>query len=94
MPNRTRNALVTMTAILTLYAGLEYTDAQTANTLNANSTDPRMLGWMTGFPPSPDKLIMQPQSDYFSIITRLPGSGRISDNEMIRCVTKRYAKHV
>ena len=66
MPNRTRNALVTMTAILTLYAGLEYTDAQTANTLNANSTDPSRLGWMTGFPPPPDKLIMHPQSDYFS----------------------------
>ena len=55
-----------MTAILALLGGLEYTDARTAKPLNANSTDPRMLGWMTGFPPSPDKLIMQPQSDYFS----------------------------
>jgi CubicO group peptidase (beta-lactamase class C family) len=25
-----------------------------------------MLGWMQGFPPPPDKLIMQPSSDYFS----------------------------
>ena len=92
MPHRTRHALVTITAILALYAGLEYTDAQTASPSNANGTDPRKLGWMTGFPPSPDKLIMQPQSDYFSIITRLPGSGRIFDDKMIRFVTKRFAQ--
>ena len=66
MPHRTRNALLTMTAILALYAGLEVTDARTANPLNANSADPRRLGWMTGFPPSPDKLIMHLQSDCFS----------------------------
>ena len=92
MSHRTRHALVTITAILALYAGLEYTDARTASPSNANSTDPRKLGWMTGFPPSPDKLIMQPHSDYSSIITRLPGSGRISDDEMVRFVTKKYAK--
>lgn len=29
-------------------------------------SDPKKLGWMTGFPPPPDKLIMQPESDFFS----------------------------
>jgi hypothetical protein len=29
-------------------------------------SDPAVLGWMQGFPPPPDKRIMQPDSDYFS----------------------------
>ena len=39
--------------------------AQTAP-LSAAESDPRVLGWMQGFPPPPDKLIMQPSSNYFS----------------------------
>jgi hypothetical protein len=34
--------------------------------LSAAASDPRVMGWMQGFPPPKDKLIMQPQSDYFS----------------------------
>lgn len=34
--------------------------------LSAEASDPRVLGWMQGFPPPPDKLIMQPESNYFS----------------------------
>lgn len=34
--------------------------------LNATQSDPIALGWMQGFPPPPDKLIMQPDSDFFS----------------------------
>lgn len=34
--------------------------------LDATSSDPSHLGWMKGFPPSADKLIMQPESDFFS----------------------------
>lgn len=34
--------------------------------LNATDSDPVKLGWMQGFPPSADKLIMQPESDFFS----------------------------
>lgn len=30
------------------------------------SSDPKVLGWMKGSPPPEDKLIMHPQSDYFS----------------------------
>ncbi len=37
-----------------------------AEELSAAESDPTNLGWMQGFPPGPDKLIMQPESDYFS----------------------------
>lgn len=46
--------------------GLICAHAQTGPFLNAEESNPRKLGWMTGFPPSPDKLIMQPESDFFS----------------------------
>jgi hypothetical protein len=34
--------------------------------LSARESDPRVMGWMQGFPPPPDKLITQPDSVYFS----------------------------
>ncbi|WP_238937644.1 serine hydrolase domain-containing protein [Pseudoalteromonas sp. S16_S37] len=34
--------------------------------LSAQESDPKMLGWMVGSPPAPEKLITQPQSNYFS----------------------------
>ncbi len=34
--------------------------------LSAAESDPRVLGWMDGFPPPSGKLIMQPDSNYFS----------------------------
>jgi len=40
--------------------------AQTAAQLSAEDSDPKALGWMQGFPPPPDKLIAQPNSNYFS----------------------------
>lgn len=40
--------------------------AQTDSYSDAEATDPEALGWMQGFPPSPEKLIMQPESDFFS----------------------------
>ncbi|MCD2324424.1 beta-lactamase family protein [Sphingomonas sp. IC-56] len=36
------------------------------NPLSAEASDPRVMGWMQGFPPPRDKRIMQPESDYFS----------------------------
>lgn len=38
----------------------------TAQILSAEESDPKELGLMEGFPPPPGKLIMQPESDYFS----------------------------
>lgn len=40
--------------------------AKTLEPLSAEKSDPMKLGWMTGFPPSRDNLIMQPESDFFS----------------------------
>jgi CubicO group peptidase (beta-lactamase class C family) len=40
--------------------------AANAQVLDAFQSDPRTLGWMEGFPPAPDKLVMQPDSNYFS----------------------------
>ena len=34
--------------------------------LSAQDSDPSVMGWMQGFPPPPDKLITQPDSNYFS----------------------------
>ncbi|MDU8911916.1 serine hydrolase [Aestuariicoccus sp. MJ-SS9] len=34
--------------------------------LSAQESDPNVMGWMQGFPPPPDKLITQPDSNYFS----------------------------
>jgi CubicO group peptidase (beta-lactamase class C family) len=40
-------------------------DAQSAP-LSAEESDPNLMGWMQGFPPPEDKLITQPDSNYFS----------------------------
>ncbi|MFC6637163.1 serine hydrolase [Sulfitobacter sp. JBTF-M27] len=46
-------------------SGASFATAQTAP-LSAQESDPRVMGWMQGFPPPPDKLITQPDSNYFS----------------------------
>ena len=38
----------------------------TPHYLSAQQSDPRVMGWMQGFPPPKDKLITQPESNYFS----------------------------
>ena len=43
-----------------------FSSAQSVNPLSAEESDPVSMGWMTGFTPSADKLIMQPESDFFS----------------------------
>lgn len=45
---------------------LQHASAQSGNPLNAEDSDPVRLGWMTGFPPPPEKLITHPQTNYFS----------------------------
>ncbi|WP_229144652.1 serine hydrolase [Alcanivorax sp. 1008] len=40
--------------------------AQPEGMLSAEESDPGMMGWMVGSPPPADKLIMQPESDFFS----------------------------
>lgn len=53
--------------LVSIITGLfNYALAQQVNILSAQQSDPKKLSWMKGSPPSPDKLIMQPQSNYFS----------------------------
>ena len=61
-----RNALTLFAGILALLVFFTQTHAQSGSYLSAEESDPRQLGWMTGFPPPPEKLIMQPESDFFS----------------------------
>ncbi|WP_394688717.1 serine hydrolase domain-containing protein [Hoeflea sp.] len=37
-----------------------------SSALSAQESDPKVMGWMEGFPPPPDKIIAQPDSVYFS----------------------------
>jgi CubicO group peptidase (beta-lactamase class C family) len=48
------------------FGGITGAAADPSDALTAEESDPRVLGWMEGFPPPPDKLILQPNSNYFS----------------------------
>lgn len=66
MSHSVRNSLVALIGMLVLFGVLQHASAQSYKPLSAEDSDPRKLGWMTGFPPPTGKLIMQPESDYFS----------------------------
>ncbi|MBU2537769.1 MAG: beta-lactamase family protein [Proteobacteria bacterium] len=66
MSHLARNSLVVLIGVLALLANLGNTLVQASNQLDAEESDPKKLDWMMGFPPPPDKLIMQPESDFFS----------------------------
>ena len=51
---------------LALLAVLVGASAQAGKQPSPEASDPVALGWMTGFPPPAEKLIMQPESDFFS----------------------------
>ena len=61
-----RITFLTIISIFTLSCLPKDLYAQSNKLLSAEDSDPRKLGWMTGFPPPEEKLIMQPESDYFS----------------------------
>ena len=42
------------------------TTAVQTTALTAAESDPKVIGWMQGFPPPPERLITQPDSNYFS----------------------------
>jgi CubicO group peptidase (beta-lactamase class C family) len=66
MTRSIRNSLPLLIGILALLGAFAQINAQSSSYLSAEESDPKKLGWMTGFPPPPDKLIMQPESDFFS----------------------------
>ena len=65
MSLRVYKALI-YTISLTLVSGLTLIASASEKTLSAQESDPKVMGWMQGFPPAPEKLILQPDSSYFS----------------------------
>ena len=61
-----RISALALASFLNASDALAQTDAQASAHMSAEASDPRRLGWMEGFPPAPEKLIMQPESDFFS----------------------------
>jgi CubicO group peptidase (beta-lactamase class C family) len=61
-----RSSFTLLIGILVLLSPFAQTNAQSSSYMSADESDPKKLGWMKGFPPPPEKLIMQPESDYFS----------------------------
>jgi CubicO group peptidase (beta-lactamase class C family) len=55
--------LIGLLALSAVSGGLQ---SQADTPLSAEESNPVKLGWMTGFPPPAEKLIMQPESDFFS----------------------------
>jgi len=60
------NSLSLLAGILVLSGLFAQTSAQSGSYMSNEESDPMRLGWMVGFPPPPEKLIMQPESDFFS----------------------------
>lgn len=61
-----RNSIVLLAGMFILSGLLPQAKAQTASYLSAEESDPMQLGWMMGAPPATEKLIMQPETDFFS----------------------------
>ncbi len=61
-----RRKLVTFVATTIMASGWATGILAQDRPLSAAQSDPNALGWMTGFPPPPDKLIGQPDSNFFS----------------------------
>jgi len=61
-----RISLSVLVGFLTVFVLFAQTNAQTSSYMSAEESDPRRLDWMVGFPPPSEKLIMQPESDFFS----------------------------
>ena len=57
--------LAALVMATTLASGATQVAAQ-QTPLSAQESDPNVMGWMQGFPPPADKLITQPDSNYFS----------------------------
>ena len=61
-----RISLPLLVGFLTVLGIFAQTNAQPDSYMSAEDSDPMRLGWMEGSPPLPEKLIMQPDSDFVS----------------------------
>lgn len=62
----TTRAAVTVIVFATTFAPNLWASEGALAPLSASDSDPIKIGWMQGFPIPKDKLIMQPESDFFS----------------------------
>lgn len=58
--------VLTVTASIAMSLGATSDAKAQSAPLSAQESDPRVMGWMQGFPPPEDKIITQPDSVYFS----------------------------
>lgn len=58
--------LATLWAVVLLAFATDMAVMAQSAPLSAQESDPQVMGWMQGFPPPADKLITQPDSNYFS----------------------------
>ncbi|MGA4495108.1 hypothetical protein [Vreelandella venusta] len=58
--------MLTLPVVLISEAATASTQQGAADVLSAEASDPNRLGWMQGFPPAPEQVIGQPDSNYFS----------------------------
>ncbi|MFS4580903.1 serine hydrolase domain-containing protein [Phaeobacter sp. C3_T13_0] len=65
MSSITSNLTALILGIGMTFGALPASNAQ-SQVLSAQESDPNVMGWMKGFPPPLDKLITQPDSNYFS----------------------------
>ncbi|WP_411358999.1 serine hydrolase domain-containing protein [Pseudidiomarina salilacus] len=62
-----RIAQVSAVALLAAGSALTASDSPPpAPSLSADASDPRVMGWMQGFPPPPEQRITQPDTNFFS----------------------------
>ncbi len=66
MTRSTHYLLRLLIGMLLLSGAFAQTNAQSRSYQSAEESDPEKLGWMKGFPPPSERLIMQPESDFFS----------------------------
>lgn len=57
---------ITIALFTLMLSSLCFANHPSSKFLNAEDSDPVKMNWMVGFPPPVDKLIMQPESDFFS----------------------------
>ena len=57
---------ITIILLSLTLSSLSFASNPSSNILSAEDSDPVEMNWMVGFPPPADKLIMQPESDFFS----------------------------
>jgi len=66
MSSSTTKIVFTLSVLATTFVSNIWAREGESAPLSDSESDPIKLGWMQGFPPPQDKLIMQPESDFFS----------------------------